>query len=39
MKKFKRAVVTSSKNERQCKDAVDAIYASLKADYLAPIQQ
>lgn len=34
MKKFKRAVVTSSKNERQCKDAVDAIYASLKPDYL-----
>jgi len=27
-------VVTSSKNERQCKDAVDAIYASLKPDYL-----
>ena len=28
MKKFKRAVVKSSKNERQCKDAVDAIYAN-----------
>jgi hypothetical protein len=34
MKKFKRAAVKSSKNERQCKDAVDAIYASLKPDYL-----
>lgn len=34
MKKFKRSAVKSSKNERQCKDAVDAIYVSLKPDYL-----
>jgi hypothetical protein len=34
MKKFKCAAVTSSKSERQCKNAVDAIYASIKPDYM-----
>jgi hypothetical protein len=34
MKKFKGAAVTSSKSERQCKEAVDAVYSSVKPDYL-----
>lgn len=34
MKKFKGSAVTSPKSERQCKDAVDAIYKSAKPDYL-----
>jgi hypothetical protein len=34
MKKFKGAAVTSSKNERQSKNAVDAIYTNVKPDYL-----
>lgn len=34
MKKFKGAAVRSALNERQCKDAVDAIYAAAKPDYL-----
>ena len=34
MKAFKGEAVTSPGNERQCKDAVDAIYASAKPDYL-----
>jgi hypothetical protein len=34
MKKLKGAAVTSPKSERQCKDAVDAIHASLNPDYL-----
>jgi hypothetical protein len=34
MKKFKSAAVTSSNSERQCKDAVDAIYASVMPAYL-----
>ena len=34
MKAFKGAAVTSPGNERQCKDAVDAIYASARPDYL-----
>jgi hypothetical protein len=34
MKKFKAKAVTSAKSERQCKDAVDAIYATAKPDYL-----
>jgi hypothetical protein len=34
MKNFKGAAVTASQSERQCKGAVDAIYASLKPDYL-----
>ena len=34
MKLFKCRAVTSPGNERQCKDAVDAIYAIAKPDYL-----
>jgi hypothetical protein len=34
MKKYKGSAVSSPKNERQCKDAVDAIYAAMKPDYL-----
>ena len=34
MKLFKGRAVTSPGNERQCKDAVDAIYAIAKPDYL-----
>jgi Peptidase family C25 len=34
MKAFKGRAVTSPGNERQCKDAVDAIYASARPDYL-----
>lgn len=34
MKTFKGRAVTSPGNERQCKDAVDAIYAIAKPDYL-----
>jgi Peptidase family C25 len=34
MKKYKGAAVASPKSERACKDAVDAIYASVKPDYL-----
>lgn len=37
MKKFKGKPVTSPKNERQNKDAVDAICAKAKPDYLALI--
>jgi len=34
MKKFKANAVTSARSERQCKDAVDAIYAAARPDYL-----
>jgi hypothetical protein len=34
MKKFKGKPVSSPSNERQCKDAVDAIHAAEKPDYL-----
>jgi hypothetical protein len=34
MKKYKGAAVASPKSERACKDAVDAIYAAVKPDYL-----
>jgi Peptidase family C25 len=34
MKKYKGAAVTKPTNERQCKDAVDAIYGVAKPDYL-----
>ena len=34
MKTYKGKAVTSQKSERQAKDAVDAIYAATKADYL-----
>jgi hypothetical protein len=34
MKKFRGAPVTSPGNQRQCKDAVDAIFRSAKPDYL-----
>ena len=34
MKTVKGAAVTSAKSERQCKDAVDAIYAALRPDYI-----
>jgi hypothetical protein len=34
MKKFKGAAVTNPKSERQCKEAVDAIFAVGKPDYL-----
>jgi hypothetical protein len=34
MKKFKGKPVSSPTNERQCKDAVDAVYAAAKPDYL-----
>jgi hypothetical protein len=35
MKTVKGAAVSSVKSERQCKDAVDAIYAALRPDYIA----
>src|SRR5271154_6028265 len=35
MKRYKGKAVTREKNERQAKDAVDAIYAATRADYLA----
>ncbi|MEA2975206.1 MAG: hypothetical protein QOF19_726 [Alphaproteobacteria bacterium] len=34
MKKYKGSAVSTATSERQCKDAVDAIYAATKADYL-----
>jgi hypothetical protein len=34
MKKFSGAAVTAPGNQRQCKDAVDAIFKSAKPDYL-----
>ncbi len=34
MKAFKRKAVTSPGNERECKDAVDAIYESARPDFL-----
>src|SRR3981189_3547968 len=34
MKKFRGVPVTSPGNQRQCKDAVDAIFRSAKPDYL-----
>jgi hypothetical protein len=34
MKTVKGTAVTSAKSERQCKDAVDAIYAALRPDYI-----
>jgi Peptidase family C25 len=34
MKKYKGSAVSGPKNERECKDAVDAIYAAAKPNYL-----
>lgn len=37
MKRYKAKAVTNPKSERQAKDAVDAVYAALKPDYLVII--